>query len=305
MRERIQADWVREMQRQQVLPRGQDWYRDYRDAFMGDKQCRGACALSGFAGGCGCRFHDEPDLDANLVADWDIDAMKKAAAGVKTQGFTQAGQAARESWQEILPGLMERIDFRPAQINRDFWAAVDKTAQAYKDVPKWMDDLFLRVQDARAGFERFLYGDEPLSAFQGPYNPRAQVPIRQAGDPFDWLMERIDRLPPEQAEAARAVMTAQGNNLDDMTSLSGRSIIDEMRAFMPSDLIDEFNAEFSPLPSAPAAAAPATAAPAVQGPLSIPVGDELPPLGRRAAVTLRAILIWRRRRATRERRRPG
>ena len=64
------------------------------------------------------------------------------------------------------------------------------------------------------------------------------MPIRRVGDPFDWLMERIDRLPPEQAEAARALMTAPGNNLDDVV-YTGRSIIDEMRAFMPSDLIDE------------------------------------------------------------------
>ena len=81
----------------------------------------------------------------------------------------------------------------------------------------------------------------------------ANVPIRRAGDPFDWLMERIDRLPPEQAEAARALMATPASNVDDMTSLSGRSIIDEMRAFMPSDLIDEFNAEFSPVPGAAAA----------------------------------------------------
>ncbi|MCO5214325.1 MAG: hypothetical protein M9936_31885, partial [Caldilinea sp.] len=149
VRERIQADWVREMERQQLLPRGQDWYRDYRNAFMGGSRVEGPAPYPGSPAAADAGFMTR-ELDANLVADWDIDAMKRAAAAVKKLGFTPEAQAAHELWQEIWPGLVEHIDFRPAQINRDFWAAVDKTAQAYKDVPKWMDDLFLRVQEARA-----------------------------------------------------------------------------------------------------------------------------------------------------------
>ncbi|MCO5247290.1 MAG: hypothetical protein M9927_26280, partial [Anaerolineae bacterium] len=285
VRERIQADWVREMESFQVLPRGQDWYRDYRDAFMGGSRVVGPAPYPGSPAAADAGFMTR-ELDANLVADWDIDAMKKAAAAVKKLGFTPEAQAAHELWQEIWPGLVEHIDFRPAQINRDFWAAVDKTAQAYKDVPKWMDDLFLRVEEAKAGFERFLYGDEPLWAFRGPYNPRAQVPIRRAGDPFDWLMERIDRLPPEQAEAARALMTRLPSNLDEAAPevVFGRrqSLIDTMwQEFIPHDssLADDFLREFGDELSgaAPAAAAPtALAGPVVQGPLSIPAGDELP-----------------------------
>src|SRR5690606_36441095 len=109
VRERIQADWVTEMEKQGVFSRENNWY------------------IQGVE-------------DAGHVAALDVDAMKKAAAGVKKLGLTREAQAGRELWQELLPGLMERIDFSPAQINRDFWAAVDKTAMAYADVPKWMDD---------------------------------------------------------------------------------------------------------------------------------------------------------------------
>ncbi|MCB0152881.1 MAG: hypothetical protein KDE01_35150, partial [Caldilineaceae bacterium] len=108
VRERIQADWVREMERQQVLPRGQDWYRDYRDAFMGGSRVVGPAPYPGSPAAADAGFMTR-ELDANLVADWDIDAMKKAAAGVKKLGFTPEGQAAHELWQDIWPGLVEHI----------------------------------------------------------------------------------------------------------------------------------------------------------------------------------------------------